>query len=427
MSERQKALSVDDMSGFSGLIGCFAMAFGFMFFSMFFGMGCLFLWMIAIQPALQVRNAAAWVETPCTITQSEVKGHETYSVEIHYDFEFNGNQHTGNRYNFFTMSTGDRTSKERIVARYKEGTQHVCFVNQAHPSESVLNRSAGSSMWWGLFPIPFILVGLAGYWFIFFGRSKLNLMGKVAKIQQEAMTSQQRSEHSERLSATATRVSDQLSMSDSNYDEEDLFEEPGPVTLEPDASRFGTAIVLFVFAAFWNGIVSIFVFQRLGDWFQFKFDGISDLFIVPFILIGFGVFLAAIYNLMASFNPRPTLVLSRQLIPLGGSAQIQWSFEQRTGSIRQLQLVLSGVEEATYRRGTNTYTDTESFHEEVLFETSDPLEIREGQASISIPSETMHSFQGGNNKVQWTLQLKGDIPLWPDISTKFPIQVVPHE
>ncbi len=425
MSERQKALSVKGVSGFGGLIGCFGMVFGFVFSSMFFGMGSLFLWMIALQPALKIWDAATWVETPCTITKSEVEGDESYKVVVEYDYEISGKQHSGNQYNFFSMSTGGRTSKERIAAQYKEGTQHACFVNPSEPTESVIDRSFSSSMWWGLFPIPFILVGLVGYWFVFFGRSKLNLAERAAKMQQEAMTGSQSGKTFSPLSAN--RVASLLELSNSDYDEEDLFEEPGPVTLEPDASRFGIAIVLFVFATFWNGIVSIFVFQRLGDWLQFQFSGFEDLFLVPFILIGIGVFLAAIYNLMASFNPRPTLILSRQLIPLGSSAQIQWSFEQGTGSIRQLKLVLSGIEEATYRRGTNTYTDSETFHEEILFETTDSLEIREGQVSVMIPSETMHSFQGGNNKIEWTLQLKGDIPLWPDIDTKFPIRVVPHE
>jgi len=119
MPERQEALSVNNMSSFSGLFGCFGMVFGFVFCSMFFGVGSLFLWMIALQPALQVQSASAWVETPCTITKSEVEGRDSYKVVIEYSYEFDGNQHVGNQYSFFTMSTGGRTPKttSKFLAR----------------------------------------------------------------------------------------------------------------------------------------------------------------------------------------------------------------------------------------------------------------------------------------------------------------------
>jgi hypothetical protein len=38
-------------------------------------------------------------------------------------------------------------------------------VNPAQPSEAVLQRGWSSEMWWGLFPIPFVLIGLLGLFF----------------------------------------------------------------------------------------------------------------------------------------------------------------------------------------------------------------------------------------------------------------------
>lgn len=407
---------------FTLLTGCFARIFGFVFCTMFFGIGSFFLWMIAIQPMLQIQAAKSWVETPCTITKSVVKGSDTYSVQIEYEYKFDGQQYWGDRYDFIEMSTSGRTSKERIVANYKEGSVKTCFVDPKNPSDSVINRDATSTLWWGLFPLPFITIGLIGYWVVFFGAGKIQ--SKLTGVQQALESGAVSSEIG--TQRTQTRFASQSEWSDSNYDEEDLFEEPGAVTLKNESSPFGLAIFLFFFGAFWNGIVSIFLFQRLDHWKQLDL-GFEDFFLIPFVLIGIGVILGFFYNVMAGFNPKPILVLSRQLIPLGGTAELDWRFPSSTGSIKNLKIKLVGEEEATYRRGTNTYTDHEVFHEEVLFESTDPLEMGTGTINIDVPSDSMHSFAAGNNKVVWRLELKGDIPLWPDVSAKFPIRVVPHE
>ncbi len=429
MAGQQKALSVARSSSFGGALGCFGILFGLVFSSMFFGMGSLFLWMIALQPALHVWEAGSWVETPCTITKSNVEGNDSYRVAIEYNFTIDGKVYTGDKYDFFDMSTGGRTSKERIVAKYKEGSQQVCFVDPDDPSKSVIHRGRSAKMWWGLFPMPFILIGLVGYWVVIFGRTRIK--NKLTNIQSQATGSGSGSidqgisgQTFEPLSSS--RMASQSEWSDSSYDEEDLFEEAGPVTLERESSPFSVAIFLTFFALFWNGIVSIFVFSRFENWAKFDL-GFEDLFLVPFILIGIGVFLAAIYNFMAGMNPKPILVLSRQLIPLGGAAQLQWRFPNGTGSVKTLKISLIGIEEARYRRGTNTYTDTETFCEEVLLETNDPYELAEGEVEVPIPTEMMHTFNGGNNKIIWQVRFHGDIPMWPHIAAKFPIRVVPHE
>lgn len=421
MADRQAALSVKRTSNLGQLTGCLGMLFGLVFSSIFFGIGAFFFWMIALEPMLKIWDAQSWVTAPCIITKSDVEGDETYRVVIEYDYDFAGVPHSGGRYDFFSMATSGKASKQRIIARYPIGSRHDCYVNPENPDESVLNRGPGSSLFWGLFPLPFMLIGLGGYWFVFFMQRR----SREAKPRVIRDQSDEDAISFEPL--TAQRVSSQTEWSDSNYDEEDLYEAPGPVTLKPDSSHFVGMIVLGIFGVVWNGIVAIPVFQRFDDWMNLQFKGFEDLFLIPFILVGIGILAAAIYQFLASLNPKPTLILSRQLIPLGGTAQIQWEFTRGTGAIRQLTLSLTGVEQAKYRRGTNTYTDTETFHSEILFDTTDPLEIQHGQTQVSIPTASMHSFQGDNNQITWNLLLKGDIPHWPDINTKFPIRVVPHE
>ncbi len=53
-------------------------------------------------------------------------------------------------------------------------------------------------------------------------------------------------------------------------------------------------------------------------------------------------------------------------------------------------------------------------------------ELRRGKAKLSIPAGTMHSFQSRNNKIVWTLQVKGDIPMWPDIGDEYALEILPQ-
>ncbi len=67
----------------------------------------------------------------------------------------------------------------------------------------------------------------------------------------------------------------------------------------------GKLIGMILIAAFWNGIVSVFLWQivlsfRRGDpeWFL-------CLFMTPFVLVGLGLMAGVVYFLLALANPRP--------------------------------------------------------------------------------------------------------------------------
>jgi hypothetical protein len=152
-----------------------------------------------------------------------------------------------------------------------------------------------------------------------------------------------------------------------------------------------------------------------------------DLLAIPAVLGSLCCVAGVIHAFLAMFNPRPLLTISRQAIPLGGKVELEWSFDRSTSSMRSLTFHLEGIESAKYTRGTNTTTDTQKFHEEILYSTSEPIEVAEGKVTVTIPDDTMHSFYGSNNKIMWQIRLKGDIPFWPDVAATFPIKVNPHE
>jgi len=108
----------------------------------------------------------------------------------------------------------------------------------------------------------------------------------------------------------------------------------------------------------------------------------------------------------------------------GATVTVAWSFRGSAGRIRRLEIVCRGKEAATYRRGTDTRTDTETFAEIVLVDTA--METARGSAELHLPEDTMHSFDAPHNKIQWSLSLHGTIDRWPDVNDEFPLSVQPR-
>ena len=98
----------------------------------------------------------------------------------------------------------------------------------------------------------------------------------------------------------------------------------------------------------------------------------------------------------------------------------------RVERINELTIKLTGREEARYRRGTKTYTDKNTFCELEVMSTRDGEQMGFGQAMLTVPGDTMHSFRADNNKIIWTVTVHGDIPKWPDVKEEFEITVVPR-
>jgi hypothetical protein len=192
----------------------------------------------------------------------------------------------------------------------------------------------------------------------------------------------------------------------------------GPAVLRPRFSAPGKLVGAIVVAAFWNGIISIFV-THAGSF--------EKIFLLPFIAIGVGLIGLVIYQFLALFNPRPALELSPAVICLGDAAALRWSFAGQVSRITELVVTLRGIEEAKYRKGTSTYTDKNTFCEMELCRTSDLAEIASGQVGLVLPGDMMHSFKADNNKVIWSIEIRGDIKKWPDVKESFEIEVTPAQ
>jgi len=198
----------------------------------------------------------------------------------------------------------------------------------------------------------------------------------------------------------------------------------GPRPLKSRGSPLATFVFTVIFTAIWNGILSVFVYHLGRDWRRGRGSVFPGLCLIPFILIGIGALVAVVVTFLKLFNPRAQLVCNPS-VPLGEMADLGWITSGRTSRMTTFRITLQGREEATYRRGTDTTTDTSIFFKQVLLESQNPAEIERGRIRFSVPETTMHSFTSSNNKVVWFFAVDGEIPHWPDMHEEFTLEVLP--
>jgi len=203
-------------------------------------------------------------------------------------------------------------------------------------------------------------------------------------------------------------------------------ESAGPRVLKSQATPLATFIVISIVCLLWNGVVGIFLGGFIIQGFM-KNDPhwVATIIIIPFALVGLLLILGVLHSFLSLFNPRPIITMLTPELWLGGRLDIRWQFSGNAGRIRQLKIQLEGEERATYRRGTTTHTDKETFAKIQLVDTTMSSEIASGQATIDIPLRTMHSFKSGRNEIAWSMLVDGDIRFWPNVSQRFTLVILP--
>lgn len=187
----------------------------------------------------------------------------------------------------------------------------------------------------------------------------------------------------------------------------------------PGKSLLGSIFI----SVFWNGIVSVFLWHVVKEWTQGKQEWFLILFLSPFVLIGVVLIYSVIYAFLQLFNPKSVLTLSNSMVKPGESVTLKWKFAGSAERMDSLKITLEGREEATYSRGTSTYTDKEVFATISLLETRSKSQIRQGSAQIKIPPDAMPSFASSHNRIIWTIKVQGEIPKWPDVNDEYPITI----
>jgi len=343
-------------------------------------------------PMIRLVRASSWPEVPCTVISSNVRSQTsddgtTYNIDILYEYEYSGRTRRSNRYGFLDVSSSGYAGKKEVVDQYPPRTEAMCWVDPEDPTRAVLDRSFRAVYLLGLLPLIFVLAGGA-------------LVAHSRKVARKS-----------RGSVDPPAIAEPSGA--------------GPVELESSASPAAKFFGIVLVALFWNGIVSVFVWQVIKGWQSGQPDWMLTIFMVPFVLVGLGLVAGIFYFALALANPRPKLVLLPARPRLGDDLRIEWRFTGRSSRINHLTIVIEGQEEATYQRGTDTHTDTEVFATFGLVDTVNDWEICKGVAEVSLPEDTMHSFAATHNKIVWSIKVDGEIHRWPDVDDDFPIEVLP--
>ncbi len=366
-----------------------------LFFSVFFFAGLGVGYFLIFPMLYKAYNSDAWIQLPCRVESSRVQSHSdsdgtTYSVDICYTYTYKGITYRSDKYNFIGGSSSGYRSKAAIVRQYPAGKQTVCFVNPEDPSDAVLNTKLGFGAFLVLFPLIFMAVGFFGMVYAIKGKKK-TAVGR---------TSGSRESHSS-------------------------ISRGGPIILKPKTSIAVKIAGSIGVTILWNGIVSIFVYEAYNSWRHGSPDYSLCLFLIPFVLIGLVMFGSIFYFIMASFNPKPMVMLYNKIIRLGETIKIEWSISGNVYKLQNFQMTVKADETATYRRGTNTHTDRNTFFSSTIVDETDPERMRKGRLDFKIPFETMHSFKSSNNSIEWKITLRCDIPRWPDTTQEFIIDILP--
>jgi len=379
---------------------------------------------LGVAPLKKMMESKNWVETPCRIIWSRVQRHEstsdgetsiTWSVDIFYEYEVDGEKHRSNSYMAMEGSSSGREGKVAVTEQYPPGSMRVCYVDPAVPERALLRRGFSWMALLCMIPLVFLAAGLlmlrAGYR----ARAKLT----VARGE-------------ERRFADAYKVDSEeggSQFSDNGRQVSGKWPPPaglseGPTVLSPGKKRLVGAVGILIFALFWNGIVSVFVWQVVEGFQKGRPEWFLTLFMIPFVLVGLAVVLAFFYQLLALANPKPVVTLSPGKLRPGQQAEISWRIASKAQRIKQMKIALWGVESATYRQGTNSHTSREVFYEQILFQSTLNADIRSGSVVFELPADAMPSLDTGNNSIEWEIRVTGGISVWPDVQDHYKIEVI---
>lgn len=402
--------------------GCGGIVLGAFIGGVFFLAGAFFLWMTFLNPLLRTYSSGDWLETQCTVIGSELdidrdSDGTTYRPRIEFEYTVGDDPYTSDTYDFTALNRSKTRCKE-IIAAYPVGKKVNCFVDPVNHDTAVIVRNYDFSLLGFILPMIFILVGSGvALGSIFYKGKNDNSISGSAKKPAHARQPTVAVSSLSVGSSIASSLSHPADIEDNNWDV--------PKTLKPSQRRTTKFLLTLLFAAFWNGIVSVFVYGVITDGFDFGFAIFPILFLIPFVLVGLGAIGAVFYTLAAIFNPTVELALSTGAVERGGTFDVAWQLSGRTSAINTLTITIEGEESATYRRGTDTITDTNVFCKIPITEVSELQDIEFGSVSATIPADTMHTFTADRNKITWRVTVVGDIPYWPDIKETYEFRVKP--
>lgn len=92
----------------------------------------------------EVAAAADWVKTPCVVVLAQkLSGsrHASPRLAVRYEYTFDGQAYSGETYRLGAEPSLLFDQADWFVREHPAGSESICYVNPAAPSEAVLNRT----------------------------------------------------------------------------------------------------------------------------------------------------------------------------------------------------------------------------------------------------------------------------------------------
>ncbi|MEX0711665.1 MAG: DUF3592 domain-containing protein [Pirellulales bacterium] len=399
-----------------------------------FGFGCAYALCFAVGWGLLALILVYWaipelrvnrdfVRHICRVTDvrlDRAPSGDTYAPRLHVEFEVKGKRYSvWAPYEITDPHMADRDATRKILDRFERGREYPCWYDPRDPQRVVLSRGYTWYTWLMLLlPISLIAIGGGGLSYYVWG------WGKSA----------------ERRAALAGR-SQRLDFFDREPDSQPWFpnvpgaaevtNSPGTVLafrLPSAGNSWGLAAGL-IGCLIWNAVVSVFAVMAVRNHLAGQPDWRLTLFVVPFALVGLGLVIVLVRQLLISTGVGSTIVeISQHPLYPGGAYRV---FVSQAGRLKMNWLAVSLIceEEATYRQGTNTRTVQRRVYQHELFRRQDfelqPRRPLEAQCSLDIPAGAMHSFRADHNQVSWKVVVQGNVVHWPDFERVFLVHVYP--
>jgi hypothetical protein len=366
-----------------------------------------------------------FVEHKCRIVdkrlaESDGEDGPLYRPEFQIEYVVGGVEYSTWTYTINNPYSSGQKSKLDILSQFEVGTTVTCWYDPLDPERVVLVRGYSGWIYLVIFvPVVFIFVGAGGLIYT------LLSWGKSAEL---------RSAISQRVQERELSGAPGFAQKECpNVPQwEDITSSPGtklryrlPIATSPGWALLGTLLACII----WNGIVAVPVYYALRAHAAGEPDWILTVFTFPFVLVGIFLIFFFFRQLLLTAGIGPTLLeISQHPLLPGEQYQIFLSQSGRL-SVSTLSLSLVCQEEATYRQGTNTRTETREVYCRQLWRRENfeipPGMPFEAECMLPVPVGAMHSFKSGHNKINWKLVVEGKVAGWPDFKRAFSVVVYP--
>src|SRR5260221_8924870 len=119
-----------------------------LFFLVFFGMGAVFVWLVAKESAAGLRTWT-WARTECQIVRSSIRDTDQrgkrkgdFHVYVQYEYQIGAQTFRSDRFSLRPASYQDYGKAERLLEQFQVGTRQICYANPKAPGEAVLERGS---------------------------------------------------------------------------------------------------------------------------------------------------------------------------------------------------------------------------------------------------------------------------------------------